>query len=194
MRVLIACEFSGVVRDAFAARGHYAMSCDLLPTESPGPHYRGDIRYQLDQGWDLMIAHPPCTYLANSGVQHLRSDRHRWYKMFDGAEFFQTLHRAPIPKICVENPIMHRYAKLICGNQSQIVQPWMFGHLEQKATCLWLKGLPLLKPTNDVRREMMKLPVRQRQRLHWLGPSPNRQQERSTTFQGLAEAMAGQWG
>ena len=196
MKVLIACEYSGRVRDAFLARGHDAMSCDLLPTEADGPHYCGDVFDILHEGWDLMIAHPPCTYLTNSGVVWLHKDPSRWAKLDEGAAFFKALLDAPIPSIAVENPIMHKYAKERIGGvkQSQVVQPWMFGHMEQKATCLWLKGLPLLQPTDNVREAMLKLPKNQRERLHYLPPSPDRWKERSRTYTGVAEAMAGQWG
>lgn len=195
MNILIACEFSGVVRNAFIRRGHRAVSCDFLPTESEGPHYAGDVRYLLDDGWDLMIAHPPCDYLTNSGVRWLHERPERWAHMRQGAEFFRLLLEAPIPKIAVENPIMHRYAKAIIGRgQDQVIQPYMFGHPERKATCLWLKGLPALRATHDVREEMARLPKREQQRLHWLPPRPNRAKERSRTFQGIAEAMADQWG
>jgi len=187
MRVLVACEFSGRVRDAFLARGHDAVSCDLLPTESPGPHIQGDVREILAEGWDLMIAHPPCTYLCNSGVSWLYRRPGRWEKMREAALFFRQLLEAPIPRICVENPIMHKYAVEIIGRrQDQVIQPWMFGHGETKATCLWLKNLPPLRPTNIVEgRE---------QRLHRLPPSPDRWKERSRTYPGVARAMAEQWG
>ena len=196
MRVLIACEYSGVVREAFAAKGHYAMSCDLEPTDIPGNHYQGSVLDIINDGWDLMIAHPPCTYLTNSGVCHLHKDQSRWEKLDEGAAFFKLLLDAHIPKIAVENPIMHKYAKERIGNikQSQVSQPWMFGHMEQKATCLWLKGLPLLQETNNVKAEMLELPANLRQRLHYLPPSPTRWKERSKTFQGIADAMAEQWG
>jgi len=196
MKVLIACEYSGTVRNAFIARGHEAMSCDLLPTDKPGPHYQGSVFDIIDQGWDLMIAHPPCTYLTNSGVCHLHKDQSRWEKLKDGAMFFKSLLNANIAKIAVENPIMHKYAKELIGGvkQTQIIQPWMFGHMEQKATCLWLKGLPALLETNNVKNEMMKLPKNERERLHYLPPSADRWKLRSTTFQGIADAMAKQWG
>lgn len=195
MKVLVACEYSGKVRDAFIARGHEAISADLLPTDAPGPHYQGDVFDIINDGWDLMIAHPLCTYLTNAGVTWLHRKQGRWDQMREGAEFFAKLLNADIPKIAVENPIMHKYAKEIIGSkQSQIVQPWMFGHLEQKATGLWLKNLPLLKPTDDVKQEMLLLPDNQRQRLHYLPPSADRWKIRSTTFQGLADAMASQWG
>lgn len=197
MKILIACEYSGRVRDAFAALGHDAMSCDLLPTEAPGNHYQGDVRDVLGEQWDLLIAHPECTYLTNAGVRHLHTDPKRWPKLFDAAEFFKLFLNADhIPMRAIENPIMHGYAKTLIGGvkQSQVVQPWMFGHMEQKATCLWLKGLEPLKPTNIVKEEMMLLPKNQRERLHYLSPSPDRWKERSRTYQGIADAMAMQWG
>jgi hypothetical protein len=193
MRVLVACEYSGVVRDAFIRAGHNAVSCDLLPTDSPGPHIQGNVLNLLGDRWDLMIAHPPCTYLANSGVKWLYKggkgdngrDPERWAKMEAGAEFFRALQSAPIPRICTENPIVHGYAKKIVGQQSQTVQPWQFGHGEVKATCLWLKGLPLLTPTDIVEgREA---------RVHKLGPSADRWKLRSTTYTGIASAMAAQF-
>ena len=197
MKVLVACEYSGRVRDAFSARGHYAVSCDILETESVGNHHKGDIEEILYQDWDLLIAHPPCTYLANSGVQHLHKYPERWAQLDDGAAFFKLLLNANhIPKRCIENPIMHKYGKERIGGvkQSQVIQPWMFGHMEQKATCLWLHGLDLLKPTNIVKDEMMLLPKNERERLHYLAPSKNRWRERSRTYQGIADAMAAQWG
>jgi len=196
MKVLVACEYSGTVRDAFIRLGHDAMSCDLLPTDAPGPHYQGDVRYILSDGWDLMIAHPPCTYMTNSGVTWLHRDPARWEKLDQAAAFFSTLLNAPIPRIAIENPIMHKYAKERIGGikQTQVIQPWMFGHMEQKATCLWLKGLPALTPTNNVKQKMLQLPARERQRLHYLPPSADRWKIRSTTHQGIAEAMAEQWG
>ena len=196
MKILVACEYSGRVRDAFIAMGHDAMSCDLLPTDAAGPHYQGDV-FDLDlTQFDMMIAHPPCTYLTNAGVTWLHRDKERWAMLDDGAAFFKRLLEAPIPRICIENPIMHKYAKERIGGvkQSQVIQPWMFGHMEQKATCLWLKGLPLLQPTSNVKEEMMKLPDNERQRLHYLPPSADRWKLRSTTYQGIANAMAEQWG
>jgi len=196
LKVLVACEYSGRVRDAFIKRGHDAMSCDLLPTDSPGPHYQGDVRDVLHDGWDLLVAHPPCTYMTNSGVSWLHKDPARWELLNDAAAFFNLLLDAPIERIAIENPIMHKYAKERIGNrkQSQVIQPWMFGHTEQKATCLWLKGLPLLQPTNNVKAQMMELPNNERQRLHYLPPSKDRWKLRSTTYQGIADAMAQQWG
>jgi hypothetical protein len=196
LKVLVACEYSGRVRDAFIAKGHEAMSCDILPTDAPGPHYQGDIRDVLRQEWDLMIGHPPCTYLSNSGVSHLHKDTARWPKLFEAGAFFKLLLDAPIERIAIENPIMHKYGKQLIGGkkQSQVVQPWMFGHTEQKATCLWLKGLQKLIETNNVKEEMMALPKRERERLHYLPPSEDRWKLRSTTYQGIANAMADQWG
>jgi|TARA_R110000796_G_scaffold28701_1_gene78266 hypothetical protein len=187
MRVLVACEYSGKVRDAFIAQGHDAISCDILPTDSPGPHYQGDVFNIIDQDWDLMIAHPPCTYLTNSGVRWLHERPERWGQLKDGAEFFRGLLEANIPKIAVENPVMHKYAvKIIGRRQDQIIQPWQFGHGETKATGFWLKGLPKLQPTDIVDGRQ--------QRVHLLPPSKDRWKLRSTTYQGIADAMALQWG
>jgi len=195
-KVLVACEYSGTVRDAFIRAGHDAMSCDLLPTDAAGPHYQGDVKYVLDDEWDLLIAHPPCTYMTNSGVSWLHKDPARWALLDDAAAFFNLLLDAPIKRIAVENPIMHKYAKERIGNrkQDQVVQPWMFGHMEQKGTCLWLKNLPLLTATNNVKAEMLLLPDNERQRLHYLSPGPDRWKLRSKTYQGIADAMAAQWG
>lgn len=196
VRVLVACEYSGVVRDAFIAKGHDAMSCDLLPTDSPGPHHQGDVNDILREGgWDLMIAHPPCTYLCNSGVRWLYSDHERWQHLIDGAAFFRSLLEAPVPRIAVENPTMHGWASKIVGSkQTQTIQPWQFGHPETKATGLWLKNLPLLTSTKNVKQEMLSLPIKERSRIHYASPGPDRWKLRSTTFAGIAEAMADQWG
>lgn len=196
MKILIACEYSGTVRDAFTKKGHDVTSCDLLPTDKPGKHYQGDVFDIINDGFDLMIAHPPCTYLTNAGVKHLHKDAKRWIDLFEAAEFFKKLLNADIPKIAVENPIMHKYAKRLIGDvkQSQVIQPWMFGHTEQKATCLWLKELPELQPTNNVKDEMMKLPKNKRERLHYLPPGKDRWKLRSTTYTGIATAMAEKWG
>jgi hypothetical protein len=194
VKVLVACEYSGEVRDAFLARGHDAMSCDLLPTDILGPHHQGDVRDIIGDGWDLMVAHPTCTYLCNSGVRWLTSEPERWKLMIEGAVFFRELLTAPIPRIAVENPVMHGYAASIIGRrQDQVVQPWMFGHPEKKATGLWLKGLPPLLPTDDVREVMRTLPKSKTDRIHYASPGPDRWKIRSTTFVGLARAMAEQW-
>ena len=180
-RVLIACEFSGIVRTAFRNAGHDAWSCDLLPAEDSGPHIEGDVRGHLDEGWDLMIAHPPCTHLAVSGA--------RWFKtkqqeQQEALEFVRFLLEADIPRIALENPIS--VISTVIRKPDQIIQPWMFGHGETKATCLWLKNLPLLSPTHIVDgRE---------NRIHRMPPSPDRWKKRSITFTGIAEAMAQQWG
>lgn len=186
MRVLVACEESGTVRDEFAKLGHDAWSCDVLPSRKPGNHYQCDVRDVLKKDWGLMIAHPPCTRLSNSGVRWL-AERNLWEEMREAAEFFKEILTSDIPVIAVENPIPHRYAVEIIGRKyDQIVQPWQFGHGETKATCLWLKGLPKLEPTDVVEgRE---------QRIWRLPPSEDRARERSVTFPGLAKAMAEQWG
>ena len=181
MKILIACEFSGIVRNAFIQRGHDALSCDILPTESPGQHYQGDVLEILNDGWDLMVAHPPCTHLAVSGA--------RWFKdkkveQIEALEFVRNLLFAPIPKIALENPISVISSKI--RKPDQIIQPWQFGHGETKSTCLWLKNLPKLQPTNIVNgREA---------RIHRMPPRPDRWKERSRTFPGIASAMAEQWG
>lgn len=199
-RVLIACEFSGVVRDAFLRRGIETYSCDILDSEPAGHpwHVKGDVVPLLQQQWDLVIAHPPCTYLCNSGVRWLHEREDRWNLMKAGAEFFKIFMNLPhIPRVCIENPIMHKYAKEIIGqNYTQIVQPWMFGHREQKATCFWLKGLPELEPTDIVGPPpKVKTTAENKEwnRLHMLGASKGRGHERSKTYTGIAEAMAAQW-
>jgi hypothetical protein len=188
MKILIACEFSGTVREAFNAyHDNYAISCDIVPPEDGriDYHYEGDVREILYDGWDMMIAFPPCTRLCNSGVRWLH-ERNLWNDMKNGAKFFKELLDAPIPMIALENPIPHKYALEIIGRKyDQIIQPWQFGHGETKATCLWLKGLPNLIPTNVVSgRE---------QRVHKLPPSENRWIERARTYTGIAQAMAEQW-
>lgn len=190
MRVLIACEFSGIVRDAFIAAGHDAMSCDLLPTERPGPHYEGSVFEVILAGWDLMVAHPPCTFLANSGVRWLYGgkgsvrDDARWHQMEGAAFFFEQLLAAPIPRVAVENPIMHRHAGI--RKPDQIIQPWQYGHPETKGTGLWRRGLPPLRPTDIVEGRQP--------RVHYASPGPDRWKERSRTLPGIAAAMAEQWG
>lgn len=180
MRVLVACEYSGTVRDAFLAAGHEAMSCDLLPTDVPGPHHQGDVREVIGDGWDLMVAHPPCTHLAVSGA--------RWFtekqaEQAEALEFVRFLLVAPIPMIAVENPVSIISSRI--RKPDQIIQPWQFGHGETKATCLWLKNLPKLKPTNVVSgREA---------RVHRMPPGPDRWKERSRTYPGIAAAMVRQW-
>ena len=190
MRVLVACEYSGRVRDAFIAKGHEAMSCDLLPTEKPGPHYQGDVRDVMDYPWDLMIAHPPCTDLSVSGAAGFEKKKMNGSQQMS-ASFFMMLAKSDIPRIAIENPIC--IMSRLWRKPDQIVQPWMFGHMEQKATCLWLKNLPVLHPTNDVKAQMMELPKNKRERLHYLPPSDDRWKLRSETFQGIADAMAEQW-
>ena len=200
MRVLIACEFSGVVRDAFAARGHDAWSCDLLPSEQPGNHILGSAIDALRGKWDLIIAHPPCTYLCNSGVRWLAPggilNKERHEKMIQACDFFAQMLAAKAPKVCVENPIMHKYARNYLqetwrvlrhdARPTQIIQPWQFGHGETKATCLWLRGLPDLKPTNIVGGRAG--------RVHHESPGENRWKNRSRTLPGIGAAMAEQWG
>jgi hypothetical protein len=183
MRVLVACEFSGIVRDAFITAGHEAISCDLLPTESPGPHIEGDVlRVIYNQGpWDLMLAFPPCTHLARSGA--------RWWKekqaeQHQALELVRSLMATPIRKVAIENPIGIISTKIRKPNQ--IIQPWQFGHGETKATCLWLDGLPLLQPTNIVDGRHA--------RVHREAPGPERWKRRSRTLPGIAAAMAQQWG
>ena len=183
MRVLVACEYSGTVRDAFIRRGHDAMSCDLLPTERPGPHHCGDVLEVLEDGWDMMIAHPPCTHLAVSGARHF-AEKKKDGRQGAAIEFFMALANADIPRIAIENPVC--IMSSIWRKPDQTIQPWQFGHGETKATCLWLKGLQKLQPTFLVSgRE---------QRIHRMPPSPDRWKNRSKTFYGIAEAMAQQWG
>lgn len=194
---MIACEYSGAVRNAFLARGHDAISCDILPSDddAKGRHYTGDVRKMLEWDWDLIIAHPPCTYLCNSGVSWLHKDEQRWADLDAGAEFFNLFQNVDCERVAIENPIPHKYAVERIGRKyDQIVQPWMFGHTERKATCFWLKGLPKLVETDNVKAEMLTLPKREQQRLHYLPPSADRAKLRSKTYQGIADAMAEQWG
>lgn len=195
MRVLVACEYSGRVRDAFTRQGHDATSADLLPTETPGKHHCGDVRDVLGEEWDLIVAHPPCTYLTNSGVSWLHKDPERWAMLDDGAGFFRLFMEHPCERVAIENPIPHKYAVKRLGRKyDQLVQPYMFGHLETKATCFWLKGLAPLVPTTNLKEETMSLPAKERMPLHWLPPGPDRWRLRSATYQGIADAMAAQWG
>lgn len=195
MRVLVACEFSGRVRDAFAKRGHDAWSCDILPTETPGNHIQGDVLKVLNDGWDLMIAHPPCTYLANSGVQHLHKDPERWEALREAIEFFNLFLSTSIPRVAVENPIPHKYAEL--PPYSQIIHPYMFGERAMKKTCLWLRGLPPLFATawmeNKGEKYIMANGKSNGSKWYQLPPSVDRAKHRSRTFPGIAEAMAEQW-
>lgn len=227
LNVLVACESSGTVREAFRKLGHNAWSCDLLPADDGSPyHLQGNVlKFLKAQAWDLMIAHPPCTYLCNSGVTHLykfghsrvvrygyksnggglpstpvRLNYERSLKLEEACKFFVKLLKAKIPHIAIENPIQHCWAKQGINtylrqhiSYDQIVQPWMFGHMEQKATCLWLKDLPKLVPTKDVKAATKALPRKQRMRLHYLSPSKDRWKIRSKTFEGIAQAMAEQW-
>lgn len=185
LRVLVGCEFSGIVRDAFLAQGHDAVSCDLLPTESPGPHIQGDVRDVLDQGWDLAIFHPPCTHLAVSGARwfHLKQQ-----EQAEALAFVQALLDAPIHRIALENPIGIISTKI--RKPDQIIQPWQYGHRETKATCLWLKNLSALVPTDiqEIRNENLT-PTGQNK----IGPSPDRWKLRSLTYAGVAKAMSEQW-
>src|SRR5208283_319604 len=181
VKILIACEFSGRVRDAFIREGHDAVSCDFIQSESPGPHIVGDVRDVVSSEWGMMIAFPPCTHLASSGARWFSGKRQEQNEAID---FFMFLVNAPIRQIAIENPIgimSTQYRK-----PDQIIQPWMFGHGETKATCLWLKNLPLLVPTNVVDGR--------KPRVHYASPGPNRWKERSRTLQGIADAMAEQWG
>ena len=192
MKVLVACEYSGVVREAFAKKGHDAWSCDLLPTDQPSDkHIQGDVLEVINRGWDLIIAHPPCTHLSLSGAKYWAEKR------ADGRQqaaikFVEDIWDADCPRICIENPVgaLTKHSKL--GKASVYIQPYEFGHAEQKRTGLWLKGLPKLEGTKFI--DVKGLPNKERHRLHWLPPSKDRWKIRSTTFQGIADAMADQWG
>jgi hypothetical protein len=196
VKVLIACEYSGTVRDAFRAAGHDAMSCDLLPTDAPGPHYQGDVRDVLSDGWDLMIAHPPCTYLSVSGMHRTARGLRDPQLTEDALDFVRLLLAAPVPRIALENPVSVISTRI--RRPDQIIQPWQYGHDASKTTCLWLQGLPALRPTQIV--EPRTVDGRKR----WgnqtdsgqnrLSPSPDRWKLRSATFPGIAAAMAAQWG
>lgn len=199
LRVLVACEFSGIVREAFSKLGHDAWSCDFLDTEIPGNHYKCNVLDILDKDWDLMIAHPPCTYLSNSGARHLHSGvtskngvrakihgEKRMEEMRKAANFFNQLLNSDIPRVCVENPVPHKYAKEIIGQYSQLIRPWQFGNPENRATCLWLKNLPLLKPTNIIEQRINKI--------HMTPDTKERWKRRSRTLQEIADALADQFG
>jgi len=192
MRVLVACEYSGTVRDAFIALGHEAMSCDLLPTDVEGPHYQGDIFDVLDDGWDLMVAHPPCTYLSNAGARHLYPkkflNQQRYEQGLEAKQFFMKLLTCNIKKICVENPVPSSIFGL--PKYHQVIQPYEFGHPYQKKTCLWLKNLPPLMATMYVQKQESTKVVG-----NWFNAGgKDRQKNRAKTFEGIASAMANQWG
>jgi len=202
MKVLVACEYSGPVRDAFIKAGHDAISCDILPSDRTGPHYQGNVLDIIDNGFDLMVAHPPCTYLAVSGCRWLYNkdksrNEERWENQRKALEFVQLLMDAPIPRICIENPISVISSKI--KKPTQIIQPLQFGHGSTKKTCLWLKGLPKLEPTNIVEPEIY-ISGSGRKWDKWFFESSlisnleERSKFRSTTFQGIADAMADQWG
>lgn len=185
MNILVACEYSGVVRDAFAARGHFAMSCDLLPSETPGTHHQGDVRELLTLGWDMIIAHPPCTRLCNSGVRWLH-ERNLWGELREAAEFFSLFLNADCPRIAVENPVMHKYARALVGRGHDFtVQPYEHGDPFTKRTCFWTRGLKPIEPTNIVSE---RYPA-----CHLASPGKNRAKERSKTYPGIANAMAKEW-
>ena len=207
MRVLIACEFSGTVREAFRKMGHDAWSCDLRPAADNSPfHIQGDCLPVLHDRWDLLIAHPPCTHLALAGNRWLKDHwvkrkkkPDRWHDgsakraaRDESVKFFRALLDAPIPLRCIENPMSQ--ASSLVAPKDQTIHPWQFGHPEQKTTWLWLRGLPELVPTKNVHAEMMKLPKNQRERIWSMPPGPEREMRRSITFQGIADAMAQQWG
>lgn len=194
MKILVACEYSGRVRNAFIAKGHDAISCDLLNTDLTGPHYTGDVRDLLDQTWDMIIAHPPCTYLCNSGIRWLYmygssyypKDERRWENMREAAAFFRLFLDHPCKRIAIENPRPHKYAVDLIGEPTQYIQPWEHGEGQTKQTGLWLKGLPKIVPSNVVEGRGNKI--------HYASPGPNRSKERSETFLGIALAFAEQWG
>jgi hypothetical protein len=204
MRVLCACEFSQIVTSEFRDKGHDAWSCDILPSEGKYPEYhlQQDVLEVLDRDWDMMIGHPTCTYLTNAGVRWLFKsgkkengrDEERWENMRKGAEFFLKLKDCHIPKIAIENPVPHGYASQYMGPYSQIIQPWQFGHTENKKTALWLKGLPLLKETNNVKALMKDMPKRETDKVHYMSPGKDRGKNRSVFFSGIGEAMENQWG
>lgn len=196
MKVLVACEFSGTVRDAFAKLGHDAWSCDLEASETPGNHYQGNMFDIINEGWDLMIAHPPCTHLAVSGARHF-AKKIADGRQQQGIDFFMKVINAPISKMAVENPI--GIMSSLYKKPDQIIQPWQYGHRTTKATCLWLKGLPLLKPTNIVDKGEVVTFASGKRMSKWFYessqlPAKDREKMRNKTFQGIADAMAAQWG
>jgi hypothetical protein len=207
MRILIACEFSGRVREAFRAKGHDVLSCDVRPTEILGPHYQGDVRDVLYEAWDMLIAHPPCTYNTLAGVRwmyhpddtHLPAEQRRRHPSYpdrmerfeEGVAFFKLFSEAPIPKICVENSQPHGLAMSRLGRYTQCIQPWMFGDPYTKGACLWLQGLPPLQPTH---RRYADYPSGLEAECHSMSPGPDREKKRSRTYPAIAAAMAAQWG
>lgn len=207
-KILIACEESQTITNAFRRAGYEAYSCDVEDCSGGHPewHIKGDCLHLLKEEWALLIGHPPCTYITNAGVRHLHdivskngnrakiSGKARWDEMEKACEFFLQLANANIPRICLENPIPHKYAKKHIGEYTQLIQPWMFGHMETKATCLWLKNLPKLTETNNVKQEMLKLPKKERHRIHYMSPGPDRARLRSKTYEGIAQAIVEQWG
>ena len=196
MKVLVACEYSGTVREAFIRKGHEAISCDLLPTDIPGPHYQGDVFNLLKEEWDLIIAHPPCTALTVAGNSTYGKGMKKHHMRIESAAWTEKLWNAcneAAPKVCFENPV-GVLARLTDIPKAKYIQPFMFGHKEQKKTGLFLHNLEALTETNNVYDEMMLLPKRERERLHYLPPSPDRWKLRSLTYQGIANAMADQWG
>ena len=195
MKVLIACEYSGIVRDAFTSKGHDAWSCDILPTESPGNHFQGDVLEHLDKGWDLMIAHPPCTHLAVSGARWFTEGKKPWSLQEEALDFVKKLLDAPIDKIALENPVSVISTKIRKPNQ--IIQPFEYGHDVTKRTCLWLKNLPNLKPTKIVKPDIVLVNGKKMSRMHYESfklPSKERSKVRSKFYTGIANAMADQWG
>ena len=196
MRVLVACEYSGTVRDAFIRAGHNAISCDLLPTDAPGPHYQGDVGDLLNDGFDLMVAHPPCTYLSVSGMHWTTRGLRDAQLTTDALAFVRLLMDAPIPRIAIENPVSIISSQI--RRPDQIIQPWMFGHDASKKTCLWLKGLPMLTPTQTIAPRMVNGKPRYANQTdsgqNRLAPSADRWKIRSETYSGIADAMANQWG
>ena len=190
MRVLVACEYSGVVRDAFAAKGHDAWSCDILDSESEGQHIRGDALEVLHKGWDLMIAHPPCTHLSVSGARWFTEGKKPMFLRENALDFVKKLMAAPIDRICIENPVSVISSHI--READQTINPYQFGHAEYKRTCLWLKNLPLLKETDNVLEETRELPDKIANRIWWLGSGKGK--ERSKFYTGIASAMADQWG
>ena len=190
MRVLVACEYSGVVRDAFAAKGHDAWSCDILDSESEGQHIIGDALEELHKGWDLMIAHPPCTHLSVSGARWFTEGKKPMFLRENALDFVKKLMAAPIDRICIENPVSVISSHI--READQTINPYQFGHAEYKRTCLWLKNLPLLKETDNVLEETRELPDKIANRIWWLGSGKGK--ERSKFYTGIASAMADQWG